>query len=278
MAESRPATHRLVERMHAAGGDVLMVLGDTYAMDEGILDECLALFARFPGPKLLAAGNHDLWTRDRQRDSRHILDEAMPCVAARHGFHMLDHAPFVHQDVGFVGGCGWYDYSFRDETLNIPIEFYRLKMAPGVVSRMDPGRQLDLPWDKLEPRHYRVCTVWNDVAYVRWADDDERFTDRVVEKLGEHLASVAPQVRAVVCGTHHIPFAEMVVHKKSASWAFGNAFMGSRRMGEALLACAKVRAAFFGHSHTAGRKTVGHIEAINVGSTYREKYFVELEV
>ena len=276
-ADSRPATHRLAERIVADAADALMILGDTFAGREEDLDECLALFQGFPGPKLLCAGNHDLWTA-ADGDSRAILEQTIPRVAERSGFHVLDQAPLVHEDVGFVGGCGWYDYGFRQPELNVPIEFYRLKMGPGAARRMDPNRSLDLPWDQTPPEAYRISAIWQDGVFVRWGASDEEVSDRMVERLRKDIAAVAPDVRAIVCGAHHIPFEEMVTRKSNANWAFANAFMGSPRIGEALAECEKTRAAIFGHSHCPGRSRIGRIEAVNTGSTYREKRFVEVVV
>jgi predicted phosphohydrolase len=279
MDYARETVQRLAQEVLSRPADALLILGDTYAFDPAILDECLGLFEAFPGRRILTAGNHDLWTRDGARGSRSILEHEMPTIAERRGFHLLDTGPCVHQDVAFVGGVGWYDYSFRDARLDVPVEFYRLKMGPGALHRLDPTHtELALPWDRLQPTHYRIGTVWNDVVYVRLGLTDEAFAQQEVKRLEADLRECEGRARAVVCGTHHIPFAEMVVHKNNADWAFGNAFMGSADMGRAMLACPKVRAAVFGHSHTAGRQRIGQMDAINVGSTYHHKRLVEIEV
>ena len=274
----REAVRELARRMLGVRADALMLLGDTFAGDEALLDECLALFEPFPGPKLLCAGNHDLWTTRDGPDSRGLMEEVIPRVARGRGFHVLEEGPLVHDGVAFLGGCGWYDYGFRDEGLNIPLEFYRLKFGPGALHRMDPSHKLDLPWDELEDRHYAITSVWQDGVYVRWGAEDGEISDGFVERLRRDLAAVEAQAEAIVYGAHHIPFAEMVTRKASANWNFANAFMGSPKTGEALLASPKVRFAVFGHSHVVGRRRVGHVEAVNVGSTYERKRFVTLEV
>ena len=280
MTESRPAVRKLAERMLAADADALMLLGDNYAGDEALLDECLALFEPFDGLKLLCAGNHDLWTSRDGPDSRTILEEVIPRVARGRGFHVLEEGPRVLEGVAFVGGCGWYDYGFRDESLGIPLGFYRLKFGPGAMHSMDRDHRLDLPWDALETRHYAITSVWQDGVYVRWGKgvEDPQVSDEFVERLRRDLAAVEAEAHAVVYGAHHIPFAEMVTRKSDPNWNFANAFMGSPKIGETLLACPKVRYAVFGHSHAAGRRRIGHVEALNVGSTYRTKRFVTLEL
>src|SRR5437588_5549413 len=60
-ARSRPLAEALIDQMNRAGGDVLLVVGDTATSDGDALERCLARF-RFTGPKLFVAGNHELWT------------------------------------------------------------------------------------------------------------------------------------------------------------------------------------------------------------------------
>ncbi len=276
--ESRRETQRLAGDMLRRGGDALMILGDTFTEDPAVLDECLGLFDGFAGQKLFCAGNHDLWTNDAAWGARRIIEEVMAPVAAGRGFHLLDLGPKVVGDVGFVGGCGWYDYGFREERLGVPLAFYRLKMGPGAAHRMDPGHSMDLPWNEIEGRHLGISAIWMDGFRVRWGADDETVAAECAARLRKDLAQVSARCRAIVCGTHHIPFEEMVTRKASPDWAFGNAFMGSPEMGRALIENGLVRAAVFGHSHQPGRAVVGAVEAVNVGSTYRSKRFVELVV
>jgi len=276
--ESRQETLRLAGDMLGRGADALMILGDTFAFDALCLEECLSLFSAFSGLKLICAGNHDLWTNDCTWGARRIMEERMAPVAARFGFHLLDLGPLFVGDVGFVGGCGWYDYQFREERLGVPLAFYRLKMGPGAVHRMDPGHVMDLPWSEIEERHFGIGAVWMDGFRVRWGADDQTVAAGCVERLRADLAKAPSGCRAVVCGTHHIPFEQMVTRKTSPDWAFGNAFMGSPDFGRALLENGLVKAAVFGHSHQPGRAVIGGVEAVNVGSTYRAKRFVELDV
>jgi Icc-related predicted phosphoesterase len=113
---------------------------------------------------------------------------------------------------------------------------------------------------------------------IRWDLDDGEFTELTLERLEAQLVEVEPQVRAVVAVTHHIPFVEMLRRKSDPSWGFGNAFMGSARLGEVLLRHEKVTHAAFGHSHTRDRRRIGHIDAVNVGCTYRMKRYDVLDV
>jgi len=256
---------------------VLVVAGDLFAGDPQCLVDCLGLFEGFGGEKLLVSGNHDLWTTP-DGDSFELYEQVIPALAGACGFHDLDAAPRVVGDVGFVGTVGWYDYSFRDETLGIPIRFYEHKAGPGFARATAGFAHLFQPGEVLPERALAARSYWNDGRMVHWALDDRRFHDLTLERLEAQLAAIESQVRTVVAVTHHIPFVEMLRRKSDPSWAFGNAFMGSVGLGHTLLRHDKVSHAIFGHSHTRDRRRVGHIDAINVGCTYRMKRYDAIEV
>jgi len=245
------ATQALAREMCSAGGDVLLIAGDTATFVDGLHGKCLALFDGFKGVKALVAGNHDLWTQDG--DSYQLYAERLPRVARDCGFVCLDEAPLYVDGVAFVGSVGWYDYSFRNPALQIPHAYYEEKRFPGAF-------------------------VWNDGNFVKWRFSDPEFTDLVVKRLAQHLTEVSPRAKSVITVTHHIAFASMLVPQRDVLRTFGNAFMGSERLGATLLEHEKVRYHICGHTHSPARHRHGHIDCINVGSTYAEKRFVTLEL
>ena len=272
----RERVDALAAEICRVGGDVLAVAGDTFAHEPSLLVRCLELFEGFGGEKLLVAGNHDLWTGDG--DSFELYDRTIPRLAAECGFHDLDTGHRIVGDVGFVGSIGWYDYSFRDESIGVPMRFYEHKVGPGYALGDPTYGRLVADTSDLTPTAMRAASGWMDGRMIHWALDDPRFTALTNERLESQLAAVEPRVRTIVAITHHIPFAEMLVRKSDPTWAFGNAFMGSVGLGEALLRHEKVSHVVFGHSHTRDRRQVGHIDAINVGCTYRMKRYEVIEV
>ncbi|MFP4058196.1 MAG: metallophosphoesterase [Candidatus Brocadiia bacterium] len=272
----RPRVEALAARMVAEEADVLAIAGDIFAGDLQWLEACLRLFADFPGEKVLVAGNHDLWTLEG--DSFELYDRTIPRVAGQCGFHDLDAGPRLVGDVALVGTIGWYDYSFRDTALGIPMRFYEHKVAPGYARRFSEYAHLLDPDEDLPPSALAARSTWNDGRMIRWDLDDHRFTQLTVDRLEGHMAQVEGRARAVVAITHHLPFAPMLRRKSDPSWGFGNAFMGSEALGQALLRHPKVTHLVCGHSHTRDRQRVGHIEAINVGCTYRMKRYEVVSV
>jgi predicted phosphohydrolase len=274
-AEFRPRVDALAAEVCRAGGDALAIAGDTFAQDVSLLERCLRLFEGFRGEKLLIAGNHDLWTR--AGDSFELYDRIIPEAAAACGFHDLDKEPRVIGDVGIVGTIGWYDYSFRDEALGIPLRFYEHKVAPGFARHDWRFGHLLRTTDDISPEGLRAGSRWMDGEMIRWGLDDPRFNQLTLDRLEAQLAEVEGRVRTIVAITHHVPFAEMLKRRADPTWGFGNAFMGSVGLGETLRRHAKVRHAIFGHSHSRDARQLGAIAATNVGCTYRMKRYDVIE-
>src|SRR5580704_8532494 len=129
---SKVLAEELIEQMNSAGGDVLLVIGDTAVADGDSLEAGLGRF-KFSGPKLFVAGNHELWTKGA--DSYRLFREELPRRVAALGWRWLENDPFISGDVAIVGTVGWYDYSFAAERLGIPRRFYAAKVSPGAAER-----------------------------------------------------------------------------------------------------------------------------------------------
>src|SRR5690606_825719 len=121
-----PLAEQVIDQMNAAGGEAVLLVGDTSITDGDTLEQCLSRF-RIDGPKLFVAGNHELWTRNR--DSRSIYDDALPQRLRALGWHWLEAEPFATRSAAIVGSIGWYDYSFARPELGIPRRFYEHKIS-----------------------------------------------------------------------------------------------------------------------------------------------------
>ena len=249
--EGDASTLKLAEHVCASDADVLLIVGDVADDAVGGFASCLRLFERFRGLKLLVPGNHDLWTRagDSERRYRNLL----PRLAAQWGFHMLDRAPIRAGTTGFIGNIGWYDYSFRNPDLGLSTETYRRKSLPGLCS-------------------------WNDGIYIRWDMTDEVFTERCVQRLKRHYEAAEPKVDRVIAVLHHLPFAELLSGPSSKAMDFCRAFMGSVRFGELLIRCPKVRFVICGHKHRPSACERGDLKALVVGSEYKMKRLLRLDI
>jgi predicted phosphohydrolase len=244
-------TMALAEYVRSSDADVLAIAGDVADADTECFGACLDLFASFRGLRLVTPGNHDLWSSGTGSDAKYR--EILPAVAADCGFRMLDVAPVVAGRVGFIGNIGWYDYSFRSATLTIPLEQYERKELPG------------------------VC-MWNDARFIDWDISDTAFTEKCLRKLRTAYRSIEPRVHTVVTVLHHVPFDELLYGRSTVAYEFCRAFLGSEQFGDLLLACPKVSYVFCGHRHSPETAQVDRIRAFSVGSEYRVKRLVDLNL
>src|SRR4051812_41342801 len=94
-ARGKALAQEVIGQMNRAGGDVLIVVGDTAVADGDSLEQCLCQF-KFAGPKLFVAGNHELWTSGD--DSYAIYRDDLPRRARELGWQWLEDQPFVDGD------------------------------------------------------------------------------------------------------------------------------------------------------------------------------------
>jgi predicted phosphodiesterase len=272
---SRPVADDLIDRMNGAGGDAVLLVGDTAVADGDGLERCLFRFA-FGGPKLFVAGNHELWTREA--DSHAMFTDELPRRVRALGWHWLEGDPFVRGDVAIVGSIGWYDYSFADPSLGVPRRFYAAKVSPGAAGR--PGSaaaSLLAGADDVPPEARAVVARWRDGKFVKLGRTDEQFLAERLDALDRSLAAVA-SARAVVAAVHCVPFRQLLPPPSPGPGGFARAYFGSDRIGQLLGSHANVTHAFCGHSHCPAEADIGRMRAVNVGSGYRWKTFHACEV
>ena len=260
--------------MNAAGGDVLLVIGDAAVGDGDALEQCLALF-NFAGPKLFVPGNHELWTRNA--DTLTHLETDLPARLRAVGWRPLTESPFLADDIAIVGSVGWYDFSFAQPSLGIPRRFYEAKLSPGAAARLGGFQSLFEPSDDIGPVGRDVIARWNDGKFVRLPMNDGAFLARLLDRLDAQLAALA-NVPHVIAAIHHLPFAELLPPAHSPQWDFAKAYLGAAAIGELLLKYPNVKTALCGHSHFPASATVGPLQTVNIGAGYRQKRFLVCEV
>ena len=248
--EGDASTRELARKLAADPPDVFIIAGDIAGADKTRFLEGLDVFRELRALKLLVLGNHDLWVN--RGDSMGIF-EKLPAVAREANFRALEEGPVTEGGTAFVGNIAWYDYSFRDRSLNLPMEYYERKRLPGVCG-------------------------WNDGRFVKLGMSDDEFTRLLLERFRRDLARASERAEGVVCVFHHLPRKEFVIKKDDPAWDFCNAFMGSGVFGSSALECPKVRLCIFGHTHVPDRRALDGVEWVNPGSSYRKKRLVELEV
>ncbi|MEQ8187792.1 MAG: metallophosphoesterase [Candidatus Eremiobacterota bacterium] len=244
------STKEIARLVTNSDADVFIIAGD---IGEGLqnFEACLELFEGFRGHKLIVPGNHDLWSKEGQ--SFRIYSEILKEICENCGFHYLDTGPFILDKIGFVGNIGWYDYSFKLEELDIPIKYYEEKYLPKVVR-------------------------WNDRRFIKWNYNDYEFLGLLLDKMEQHIQHIYEHVETIIGVTHHMPFEHMIRKTNYMSWDFARAYLGSKKIGDLYLNYEKIKLAICGHNHRYVRAKKGHVECISVGSTYKQKELLTLEL
>ena len=271
---SRPLAEDLIDRMNAAGGDVLLLIGDTAIGDGDSMEQCLGRF-RFSGPKLFVAGNHELWTA--RPDSYRLFTDELPRRCANLGWQWLNSRPFVAESIAIVGSLGWYDYSFAPAHLGIPRRFYEHKVSPGVAERYEEYALLLSPTSDISPAAREIFARWNDGTHIKLGRTDEQFLAELLAMLENQLQSLK-EIPRIVAAIHCVPFAQLLPPSHSTQWDFARAYLGSEKIGELLSRYANVHQVLCGHSHFPVETQIGSIHAINIGSGYRAKSFRMVEI
>ncbi|HSW44592.1 MAG TPA: hypothetical protein VLM89_03370, partial [Phycisphaerae bacterium] len=114
--------------------------------------------------------------------------------------------------------------------------------------------------------------------HIRLPMTDVQFCQHLVERFEEHLTRLSAQCSQIIVGLHHVPFPQLVPRLQRPGWAFAGAFLGSERFGQVVRRFPGIRYVLCGHSHNGCRLTIGHVECINVGCTYREKNYITIDV
>jgi Icc-related predicted phosphoesterase len=272
-ARSRRLADELIDQLHHAGGDAVVLVGDTSVADGPWLEACLDRI-RFP-LRLFVCGNHELWTAGE--NSYRLFRHELPRRVREAGWHWLEDEPLVLGSLAIVGTIGWYDYSFAAQHLGIPRRFYQAKVSPGVAAAREELAHLRPEADDVSDAARRIFARWNDGRFVKLGRSDEAFLDELLGRLGGQLASLSA-MKHIVAAVHHVPFAELLPPARFSQWDFAWAFLGSGRIGRTLSGFPNVRHVVCGHSHWPAEATIGPIRAINIGSGYRWKTFASLDL
>lgn len=185
----------------------------------------LQLFAGLRCPKLLIAGNHDVYRSDH--DSRTLWEAHLPTIARDEGFHWLEDASFRLGSTGICGTMGWYDYSARAGYLPFAAEEY--------------------------PRLKKL--VNHDADYVDWPWSDRAMARFLGRRFAARLAALEqdPTVHQVVVVTHMPIFpAALPDYPQSELYSLQRAFLGNFTLGEVVRRHAKVTHVVSGHLHRHG--------------------------
>lgn len=229
-------------RVESIDPDVFVIAGDI-SDHLSVLSRTLGILKAGRCENLYVAGNHDIWfEEDGGPGSLEKYSRILGEICREQGFHHLPDTPRIVENTAFIGSIGWYDYSFRREDMDIPIESYEGKEHKGAV--------------------------WYDLFRVDWHFTDREATDFLNRRIQYDIDSLPDNIERIVFVSHHLPFRELTVYKDRFPWDFHSAFMGATSTGRLLRNDDRVVLSISGHSHVRSRITVNGITALTVPLGY----------
>lgn len=224
----REAYLAFAEAVRAAEPDCLIIAGDV-GHPLRLFRRALQLFRDLPCPRLLVAGNHDLYRGEYP--SRELWLEQLPQATRDEGFIWLEAQRFTLGRLGICGTLAWYDYSTRAPHLPYTAADYRA--LKGQVSH--DADYVDWPWSDVAMARYLARGLTGQIA----ACEADPQIDQVL--VVSHMPLIA----------HAVPAATGHPH-----WGMLRAYMGNLTLGELVLGYRKVSHIVSGHVHRPGAWTI----------------------
>ncbi|NTU82890.1 MAG: metallophosphoesterase [Chloroflexales bacterium] len=227
----RAAYVAFAEAVRAAAPDCFIIAGDV-GHPLRLFRRTLQLFHDLPCPRLLIAGNHDVYTGEY--NSRELWQTWLPQVTHEEGFVWLENELVNLGGLGICGSMGWYDYSSRAPHLSYADADYRA--MKGLVN--------------------------HDADYVNWPWSDVAMARYLARGLAERLDQLDsdPAVEQVLVVTH-VPIVEPAVpdFPDHEHWSLLRAYLGNFTLGDLVIRQRKVSHIVSGHLHRPGSWTIeGH--------------------
>ncbi len=206
--------------------DCFVIAGDI-GSPLSLFRRCLVHFAALDCPKLLLAGNHDLY-RHGPYNSRTLWEDWLPRACSHAGFHWLEAQPIILGHVAVCGTLAWYDYSSAPSHLPFGAHEYRLLKA--LVNH--DADYIDWPWSDLAMARYLAKGAMRSLASLQ----------------------AQPSVENIVVVTHVPLFGETIpIYPESERWSLLSAYLGNYTLGEWVRRQPKITHVISGHIHRAGR-------------------------
>jgi predicted phosphohydrolase len=247
------AMERFAQEVHDERPDCFILAGDV-GHPLSNFRRGLAFFADMDCPRLVLAGNHDVWSGEHS--SQALWDHLLEDAARTAGYVWLERESFHLGNLGICGTLGWYDYSARDPDLTVTEQDYFINK--GMFN--------------------------NDGNYVDWAYTDQEFSDQILRAFAQRLVALSqnPTISQILAVTHVPPFEENLVRKPGDfAWNFCTAYAANLTLGKVLTRFRKVTHVVSGHTHHGGHWRIaslyGFVESYVVGSDYGQPAYLVLE-
>ncbi|MBX0330235.1 metallophosphoesterase [Oscillochloris sp. ZM17-4] len=224
----RAAYVAFAESLRAAEPDCFIIAGDV-GHPLRLFRKTLQLFRDMPCPRLLVAGNHDVYRGEYS--SQDLWQTQLPQATHEEGFIWLEAQRFTLGRLGICGTMAWYDYSSRSPHL--------------------PHTAADYRTLKGQMNH--------DADYVDWPWSDVAMARYLARGLARRLdaCEADPVVEHVLVVTHMPIIAHAIPDYPAHSrWSLLRAYLGNLTLGDLVVGYRKVTHIVSGHLHRPGAWTV----------------------
>ena len=196
--------------------DVFITAGDISSDYELTLDVVSRIEKLTGRGCLFVPGNHDLWNEN------HPDSTAMETYSAmmEHPNNLANGSVKLKEGWSAVGDTCWYDYSFGTSKL--------------------------FNFEDFQRREYND-RVWQDKIKALWNRNDKETHDWFLDRLGASIETTGTDKLLAV--SHMLPIEEFTVPVPNETWDYFNAFLGSRSLGDMLMANDRVKYSICGHVH-----------------------------
>ncbi|NTV62638.1 MAG: metallophosphoesterase [Oscillochloris sp.] len=225
---NRAAYLAFAESLRAAEPDCFIIAGDV-GHPLRLFRQTLRLFRDLPCPRLLVAGNHDVYRGEHS--SQDLWQIHLPQTTRDEGFVWLESERARVGGLAICGTMAWYDYSSRSPYLAHSSADYRaLKVQ-----------------------------VSHDADYVDWPWSDVAMARYLARGLTHHLddCEADPSVEHVLVVTHMPIIASAIPDYPAHSrWSLIRAYLGNLSLGEQVVGYRKVTHIVSGHLHQPSAWTI----------------------
>ncbi|MCD6513682.1 MAG: metallophosphoesterase [Candidatus Odinarchaeota archaeon] len=238
---------RLLNEIKKNNYDYIFICGDLVNYgNKNLLTKLLSLIHKNSSAKVVAVmGNHDFWLSNKEFKQRKSSWDNISKY--KHVFRefkdiLLWDTPYIIGDWGIAGVPGWYDFSFVNHSLKVPMKFYLEGILP------------------------HSFEVWNDPRMTNFGESPEKITEKNVKMLHEQLSQLKRKgIKKVIVLLHFVPLKEFIKYTNELKFDFWNAFYGSTVLGDTILKFKDVvKRVYFGHiSHKFLKAKVLTVENIH---------------
>jgi predicted phosphohydrolase len=197
----------LVEYMIIQKPDLFIIAGDLANSSKDINDS-LKRFKFIDCKKVFIPGNHDLWVESKSKlkrgfDSSYKYEVELPQTCFENNFIYPINEPYIFENVAVVGTVGWYDYSLRDQRLDMKYQ----------KSDYDVGEFGNMYWSDFTFSAWLVDRNNSDWKARKIKMKNHEVFQKVYKQFNEVFLKLASNISNIILAMHTAPHENCLIRK-----------------------------------------------------------------